>query len=93
MRLSEISVGLNHKGEYSVMYNDIPMEGMLDFYIQSSNHTLNLARNPYPFSSEKNSYPEKSMAQLSLAKTKDHIETVLEMDIKNRVGSSKWWTR
>lgn len=92
MKLSELSVGPNHDGGYSVLFGDLPMGTMLDFYRYAKKVPVALAQNRYPFSTEKNCFPDLASAESALERTKAHVRAVINMNPKIKIGSSQYWT-
>tara|TARA_R110002020_G_scaffold475512_1_gene710688 strand:+ start:2804 stop:3085 length:282 start_codon:yes stop_codon:yes gene_type:complete len=90
MILSEIK--LNKRDNFYYVINEYgPIGTMYDFYTGAKKLTSSLSRYPYPFSSRKNKFENYEEAQVAMQKTKDHVQAVLALPEKQKIGSSKHW--
>ncbi len=86
--LNEISVVTRH---FVVDRQGIPLGPMRDFYSGSGSTPLGVVRNPYPFRRGQDGFETLEEAEAALAKTKAHIEAVIALPEKQRVGASRFW--
>lgn len=88
--LDEISIVIKH---FVVDRQGIPLGPMRDFYSGATNTPQGVLRNPFPFKQGQEGFDTMGEAQVALEKTKAHIEAVIALPMKERVGSSKYWDK
>tara|TARA_R100001244_G_scaffold114302_1_gene84692 strand:- start:93 stop:389 length:297 start_codon:yes stop_codon:yes gene_type:complete len=92
MVLSEIQV--EQRGDHWHVVNGSGVIGaMYNFYEGAKKMSNSLARNPFPFMMQRNQFKTKAEAEEQSEKTKDHVRAVLDMPIKQRIGSSAYWRK
>lgn len=96
MKISELSISLKERGGvkkwFVVDSSDCPLGAARDFYSESLKVPMGVLQNPYPFKGGQDGSDKEEDARALLDKTRKHMESVIEIPIKKRIGSSKWWS-
>ena len=79
-------------GFWFVTDDGTPFGRSRDFYSESTKLPISVSRNPFPFRKLQNKFATEKEAEEQLQNLKNHMRAVIQMEDKQKVGSSRWWS-